>query len=171
MRRFPGCRRRDFILSLVAAFAVLRARASQDADITTARRPLRLGEATVDVVIAERPGSKHVFCNLHDDENTAVEAGLVELRCSGGRLVELQHGGRRDITFRLAGGTFAVDPNRIFTAEGARQTLAKRSRRTTTAEHAVERFARELLSIYAIERADVVIALHNNTEGRYSALS
>ena len=171
MRRFPGRRRRDFILALVAAFAVLPSRASQDADITTTRRPLRLGEATVDVVISERPGSKYVFCNLHDDENTAVEAGLVALRRSGGRLVELQHGGRRDITFRLDGETFAVNPNRIFTTEGARQTLAKRSRRTTAAEQAVERFARDLLSIYAIERADVVIALHNNTEGHYSALS
>ena len=39
------------------------------------------------------------------------------------------------------------------------------------AEHAVDRFARELLSIYAIDRADVVIALHNNTEENYSALS
>jgi hypothetical protein len=60
---------------------------------------------------------------------------------------------------------------RIFTAEGARRTLAKLSRRTPEAGRAVERFAGELLSIYAIERADVVIALHNNTEGQYSALS
>ena len=171
MRRFPGRRRHDFILALVAAFAVLPSQASQDADITTALRPLRLGEATVDVVISEQPGSKHVFCNLHDDENTAVEAGLVALRRFGGRLVELQHGGRRDITFRLDGETFAVNPNRIFTTAGVRQTLAKRSRHTTEAEHAVEQFARDLLSIYAIERADVVIALHNSTEGRYSALS
>jgi hypothetical protein len=171
VRRFPGRGRRGSILALVAIFAVLPSRASQDAEITTARRPLRLGEATVDVVISERPGSKYVYCNLHDDENTSVEAGLVALRRSGGRLVELRHGGGRDVSFRLDGETFAVDPNRIFTPEGARRTLGKLSRRTPEAEQAVERFARELRSIYAIERADVVIALHNNTEGRYSALS
>lgn len=141
------------------------------ADPETSRHPLRLGETTVDVVIAERPGSRHLFCNLHDDENTSVEAGLVALRRSGGRLVELQHGGPRDLSFRLDGKTFAVDPNRIFTPEGARRSLAKLSRRTPEAEHAVDRFARDLLSLYAIERADVVIALHNNTEGEYSALS
>jgi hypothetical protein len=145
--------------------------AGQDAEIQIARRPLRLGETTVDVVTSERPGSKHLFCNLHDDENTAVEAGLIALRRSGGRLVELQHGGMRDISFRLDGETFVVDPNRIFTTEGARQTLAKLSRHTMEAERAVERFAKELLSVYSIERADVVIALHNNTEGQYSALS
>ena len=88
-----------------------------------------------------------------------------------GRLVELQHGGKRDITFRLDGGDFAVDPNRIFTAEGVRRTLSRLSRRTAKAERAVEQFAGDLLSIDSIERADVVIALHNNSEGQYSALS
>lgn len=166
-----GRRRSVIALALSATFAVLPSRASQDAELTTARRRLRIGDSTVDVVISERPGSKHVFCNLHDDENTAVEAGLVDLRRFGGRLVELRHGWNRDVAFRLGGETFAVDPNRIFTTEGARRTLGKLSRRTPTAEHAVERFAEELLSIYAIERADVVIALHNNLEGRYSALS
>ena len=93
------------------------------------------------------------------------------LRRSGGRLVELQHGGKRDITFRLDGGDFAVDPNRIFTPEGVRRTLTKLSRSTAEAERAVGRFAGELLAIDAIERADVVIALHNNSEGQYSAKS
>lgn len=158
-------------LAVGAAFAVFPCVAGQDAGIQTARRPLRLGETTVDVVTSERPGSKRLYCNLHDDENTAVEAGLVALRRSDGRLVELRHGGPRDLSFRLDGAAFDVDPNRIFTAEGARRTLAKSSRRTPEAERAVERFAGDLLSVYAIERADVVIALHNNTEGHYSALS
>src|SRR5262249_56512656 len=69
--------RRAMALAVGAAFAVLPCVAGQDAGIRTARRPLRLGETTVDVVISERPGSKHLFCNLHDDDNTAVEAGLV----------------------------------------------------------------------------------------------
>jgi hypothetical protein len=147
--------------------------AGKDADVRTARRQLRLGESTVDIVTStsERPGSKHFFCNLHDDENTAVEAGLIVLGRRGGRLVELQHGGKRDIRFRLDGDTFSVDPNRIFTTEGVRRTLAKLSRHTTDAEHTVERFGKELLSIFSIEQTDAVIALHNNSEGAYSALS
>lgn len=160
---------RRFRLVLVALLAVLPCLAAQDAAVRIDRRPLRLGDATVDVVISERPGSKHLFCNLHDDENTSVEAGLITLRRAGGRLVELRHGGKRDIAFRLDGGDFAVDPNRIFTPEGVRRTLAKLSRSTAEAERAVGQFAGELLAIDAIERADVVIALHNNTEGNYSA--
>jgi hypothetical protein len=146
---------------------------SKATNITTARRQLRLGESTVDIAIStsERPGSKHFFCNLHHDENTAVEAGLIVLSHHGGRLVELQHGGKRNIRFRLDGEVFLVDPNRIFTTEGVHQTLAKLSRRTTDAEHAVERFGKELLSIFSIERTDTVIALYNNSEGDYSALS
>ncbi len=160
-----------FALALGAAFAMLPPQASKDDELKTARRQLRLGETVVDVAISERPRSKLLFCNLHDDENTAVEAGLIALRRFGGRLVELQHGGTRDIRFRLDGETFAVDPNRIFTTEGARRILAKLSRRTIEAERAVDRFAKDLLSIYAIEKSDVVIALHNSTEGHYSALS
>ena len=163
---------RRFVLG--AAFAMLVSAASgqtEGNDETTSRRHLRLGEATVDVVITERPGSRHLYCNLHDDENTSVEAGLIALRRSGGRLVELQHGGMRHVSFKLDGDTFVVDPNRIFTTERARRTLAKLSRSTTEAERAVGQFARELLSIYAIDRADVVITLHNNTEEHYSALS
>jgi hypothetical protein len=142
-----------------------------DRDVVLTRRALRLGDTIVDVVISDRPGSKYLFCNLHDDENTAVEAGLEALRKLKGRLVELRHGGKRDITFRLDGETFAVDPNRIFTTAGVHDTLAKRSRRTATAERAVEGFAQSLLDVYSIERTDAVIALHNNSEGHYSALS
>ncbi len=150
---------------------MLASGASQDAGIRTTRRTLRLGETAVDVVISERPGARHLFCNLHDDENTSVEAGLAALRRSGGRLVELRHGGEREVSFRLSGEAFTVDPNRIFTTEGARKTLAKLSRPSAEAERAVDRFARELLSVYTIDRADVVIALHNNSDEHYSALS
>jgi hypothetical protein len=173
-----GRGQRAVAIALVAICATLPhlsaglAQVSQDADLKTVRRQLRLGETTVDVVISERPGSRQLFCNLHDDENTSVEAGFNILRRFGGRLVELQHGGKRDITFRLNGETFAVDPNRIFTTAGVRRILTKLSRRTTMeAEHAVERFARDLLAVYSIEQTDVVIALHNSTEGNYSALS
>jgi hypothetical protein len=146
-------------------------RKSKDDEMKTVTRPLRLGETMVDVVTSEGPGSRHLYCNLHDDENTSVEAGLAVVRRRGGRLIELRHGGRRNITFQLRGEPFIVDPNRIFTTEGVRQTLSRLSRRTGEVEHAVERFAGDLLSIYSIERADVVIALHNNTDGDYSALS
>jgi hypothetical protein len=170
MRRFRFGHR-AIAIAMLAQLAAGLAQVSKNTDMTTARRQLRLGETTVDVVISERPESKHLFCNLHDDENTAVKAGLIALRRFGGRLVELQHSGGRDITFRLNGEAFVVDPNRIFTTEGARRILAKLSRHTMEAERAVERFAKDLLSLYSIEHADAVIALHNNTEGNYSAFS
>jgi hypothetical protein len=144
---------------------------SRDTNAPVARRQLRLGETPVDVVTSRPLDSKHLYCNLHDDENTAVEAGLLALRRLQGRLVELQHGGKRDITFQLEGEAFAVDPNRIFTTAGIQQTLSRLSHRTAKAEQAVERFAQDLLSIYSLERTAVVIALHNNSERAYSALS
>jgi hypothetical protein len=132
---------------------------------------LRLGETAIDVVVSGPNDAKLVFSNLHDDENTAVEAGLVAMRSLGGRLVELQHGGKRDVSFRVAGGSFAVDPNRIFTPEGVRRTLTGLSHHTPAAQGAVEQFAKDLLALYAIDRADAVFALHNNSDGNYSALT
>jgi hypothetical protein len=44
-------------------------------------------------------------------------------------------------------------------------TLERQSKYSDEAAVAVKRFAEELLSIYRIDRATAVIALHNNTPG------
>jgi hypothetical protein len=139
--------------------------------LKTSTQQIRLGETEIWVATTERKGSRFVSVNLHDDENTSVEAGLEALKVSGGRLVELRHNGRRDVTFTLRGNEYRVDPNRIFTPAGRRATLEKRSRYAEDAARAVGIFAEELLAVYKIDQSDAVIALHNNSEGAYSALS
>jgi len=139
--------------------------------LKTSTRQIRLGETEIRVATTEKKGSRYVYVNLHDDENTSVEAGLEALKLSGGRLVELRHNGQRNVTFTLRGKEYRVDPNRIFTLAGVRTTLEKQSRYTEDAARAVGQFAEELLAVYRIGRVDAVIALHNNTEGAYSALS
>lgn len=139
------------------------------AKVTVRRVPV--GETEIEVATTEKAGSRFVYVNLHDDENTSVEAGLEALEHSGGRLVELRHGGPRNVTFALGGKEYRVDPNRIFTPAGARATLERLSRYDEGAARAVGQFAEGLLGAYQLDRVDAVIALHNNTEGGYSALS
>jgi hypothetical protein len=143
----------------------------RDSPLKSSTQQTRLGETEIGVATAERKGSRFVYVNLHDDENTGVEAGLEALNLSGGRLIELRHDGRRHLTFTLRGKDYRVDPNRIFTLAGVRATLEKQSRYAEDAADAVGQFAKELLAVYRIDRPDAVIALHNNTEGAYSALS
>jgi hypothetical protein len=134
-------------------------------------RQVRVGETEIGVAITEKPGARFAYVNLHDDENTSVEAVQDVLNRSGGRLVELRHSGRRFVEFKLAGTDYRVDPNRIFTTTGARATLERQSRYSDEAARAVARFAGELLTIYRLDQVDAVIALHNNTPDMYSARS
>jgi hypothetical protein len=145
--------------------------AHADDTVTTSVRQIRLGDAEIAVATMEKPGCRFVYVNLHDDENTSALAAQDVLKRSGGRLVKLQHTGRRVIEFTVQGKDYRVDPNRIFTPAGVRATLEKQSRYAEDAARSVSRFAEELLIIYRIEATDAVIALHNNSQGMYSALS
>jgi hypothetical protein len=108
---------------------------------------------------------------MHDDENTAVEAGLLLLSQRGGRLLELRHTGERLIEFSIAGQQYRIDPNRIFTDEGARKTLQRYSSYSPAAFRAVRGFANQLLSVYGLDQSELILTLHNNSEAEYSLQS
>ena len=150
---------------------ITRPVAEGDATFVSQAITVRIGETPVELRVTERPcaGACWSAVNVHDDEDTAVEAALAEIARGGGRLVEVKHGGTRNLDFRLTGETFTVDPNRIFTDAGRARTLAALSRDTPAARAAVAAFADTLLAVYGTPAA--VVALHNNTEANYSALS
>lgn len=109
------------------------------------------------------------FINVHDDENTSVEAGLVFISRYGGSLLQLQHSGQRYFNFKLKGQTFSFDPNRIFSKSGIRNTLDKQFKYGLDAALEVKRFSDSLLK--KIEDKKLVIALHNNREKGLSILN
>ena len=131
--------------------------------------PVQLGDSFVELRIHDsgRPG--HSYLCLHDDENTAVEAGLQAL-AEGGRLVELRAQGERHLRFSVAGQEQAFDPNRVFTEAGVQATLQRHGRATTEAIQAVEGFARQILASVGGHQPPLV-ALHNNRDGGYSLSS
>ena len=98
----------------------------------------RLGETDIAVATTEKAGARFVYVNLHDDENTSVEAVRDVVKNLGGRLVELRHTGRRLITFKLDASDYRVDPNRIFTLPACVRRW-KGSRTIPTKRHAPSR--------------------------------
>jgi hypothetical protein len=110
------------------------------------------------------------FINIHDDENTSVDAVINFLSRNGGILFQLQHSGKRIFAFKLNGELFAFDPNRIFTNNGVKATLEKHSIYKEDAALEVKKFADSLLNNY-VNKKKLVIALHNNTERGLSILS
>lgn len=164
----PRQRRADSVISPAGAPA---GAAPADTSVSVRTTGYTLGETEVAVRVTERLclGACWAAIVVHDDEDTAVEAALDVIGRHGGRLVELRHTGTRNLTFRLGGATFTVDPNRIFTDAGRGRTLATLSRDTPAARAAVAALADTLLAVYG--EPSVVVALHNNTEANYSAAS
>ena len=150
---------------------VIDSRGRTQPSTTVSRDSIVLGTEKIDVATQLFGDAQLLLCNLHDNENTSVTAAAQVLATRAGRLVELQHGGTRNIVFHVGSERFECDPNRIFTAGGIRSTLEDLSRWDVGAQHAVEIFSAKLLQIYSLDMAQAVVALHNNTEESYAATS
>ena len=145
--------------------------------LQTTLHVLSLGDSTVTLAVHENPNGEGEANSggvlnalvLHDDENTAVEAGLAFIEVHGGRVVDLQAQGERNVAFTLDGQAYRFDPNRMFSRVGIRRTLEAQSTYTPEAAAIVRTFADSVLAVFAPE--GVVVTLHNNTPERYSALS
>jgi hypothetical protein len=162
----PYGRRADSVVSGV------RPAEADTAGVRTRAIPLTLGETPLTLAVHEGGPGSVSYLVVHDDEDTAVEAGLAAAREGGGRLVEVRAQGARYVAFHAAGRDWSVDPNRIFTDAGARRTLTDRAGAAPAdVLAAVRRFAGGILTAYEADSARVVVALHNNTEGSYSAAS
>lgn len=116
--------------------------------------------------------SKVLFLHLHQDESTSIEV----LKDSLNSLKRycyftLRHNGQRNINGRYRGRDFKVDPNRIFTQEGSRSSFEKLNNYYSQAiVRSANRFGRQLISKYLQDR-QLVVAVHNNTEGAFSIIS
>jgi hypothetical protein len=162
------------LMGLLALATAAGCRAQPADSLATTEYALALGDSVVHVVVAERnamragrPSGLHLLV-LHDDENTAGEAGHAFVEAHGGRLVELRAQDERYVAFALDGRAFSVDPNRIFTDVGVHRTLGADSAHAGAVALA-RLFGDTLVAVYRPEA--VVVTLHNNTPDRYSALS
>lgn len=135
------------------------------------RHRVAIGDDFVNVVDFHGGEPGLTFINIHENEETSIEAAREHVRLNGGRLIYLEHSGERNITFSVADTTYRVDPNRIYTDTGIRKTLENLSTYSDSAARAVRSFRDMLLDIFDVDSLPVVVAVHNNTDGQYSILS
>jgi len=138
---------------------------------TREERVYMIGDREIRVVEHSRGEGGLTIFNMHDDEDTAVEASLEVIGRCGGRLIELRHTGQRLISFHLGTEAYQFDPNRIFTGEGIRKTLERYSTYSHPAFDAVRGFADSLLADYGLAEGGLVVTAHNNGSDEYSASS
>jgi hypothetical protein len=104
-----------------------------------------------------------IFINLHDNENTSIEAAEEFLTDFGGTLIQLKHTGKRLIDFFHNNQSFSFDPNRMFSPIGRKTSLQKLGGYHIEAAQEAKNFADDLLQTF-IDNKKLVVALHNNTE-------
>ena len=84
-----------------------------------------LGDTTIELKVyrSEKPGP--LYYNMHDDENTSLEAAKKVMEENGGVLYELAHSGNRNIEFLVDSTRYEIDPNRIYTEAGVWRELRR----------------------------------------------
>ena len=132
---------------------------------------LRIGHTTIHLNLYKHGSMKFVYFNLHDNENTSVQATIAFIKKHGGYFVEIKAQDRRLITFTLNGNQYTFDPNRIFTDDGIKKTLKKYGDYSEDAHQAITLFVESLLEFIVTDSLETIIAVHNNTDSNYSIKS
>jgi len=127
---------------------------------------LFLGEEKVWVDVYDQPGAEITLFNLHDDENTAAEAGKAFIKKHGGRMIELRHGRGRDVVVRLEGIKYRFDPNRMFSDAGLRASLKHFKNNTDQIFDITTAFRDSVVELVDIKRDEILIIVHNNTQSK-----
>lgn len=155
---------RKILLSLILLSLIFAVGTSQEKRVEVNNSvDLLIGETPVRINCYRAGQPKVVYFNMHDDENTAVEAIGKFLRKYDGYFVELKAQGVRFVSFRLNGVDYTFDPNRIFTDAGIEKSRAP--------YEAVRRFVDTLFTFLFVDDYKIIVALHNNSEGDFSSLS
>ena len=131
--------------------------------ISKTTHTLYLGEEKVWVDIYKRAGADITLLDLHDNENTAVEAGLAFIEKYGGRLIDLRHGRGREVVVRVDGLLHRFDPNRMFSDAGLRASLKYFNNNSDEIFAIAAAFRDSVINLIDVREGMVVIAIHNNT--------
>ncbi len=128
----------------------------------------KLGDRTIQIKTFQFGDAKDiVYINLHDDEITSVNAAKRLLQIESGLLIKIENFKTRNIKFKMGGKSYTFDPNRMFSRIGIIQTLTMFGRVDEKALDEVDKFAKRILQLIPKNPA-CIIALHNNTNGKFS---
>lgn len=138
----------------------------------TVNKIIKIGNSPVTVEVKDYTAKPaFVFFNMHENENTSVNAARPVLEKGGSfRLMVLKHNGRRNLEFSKGNKKYAVDPNRIYTRTGTELTVERNSEKADKyAIRVAYRFSKKLKRKF-LNKAKYIVALHNNTPDNYSVL-
>lgn len=120
---------KHFVFSLVFIITITASKAQYQMNISETEHPAfysvktiyySLGSSKIPIKLTQY-GEKDdlVFLSLHDDEKTSAEATKIFLERAGGLMIEIENNKKRNLRFKIGNIFFSVDPNRIFSLDGA----------------------------------------------------
>lgn len=110
---------------------------------------------------AGTPWPDTTWIHLHDNEETARQTALITLnQLQQGCLLDLRHGGSREIIIRNQQLSIRFDPNRIFTAHGRKTTLKCSKGNCALSLQLLDKAAENFLYQY-LSQKKLIIAVHN----------
>lgn len=128
----------------------------------------KLGDRTIQIKTYQYGDSREmVYINLHDDEITSINAAKRLLEIESGLLIKIENYKTRNIKFRLGAKYYTFDPNRMFSRLGIIQSLSMFGNINEKAVDEIDKFAQRILELIPSKPA-CIIALHNNTNGKFS---
>lgn len=131
----------------------------------------KLGSRTIPIRVIQYGDIKDIVCiNLHDNENTSVEAAQSILAVKGGTLLKIENNQQKIVRFRLRGYWYSFDPNGIFSIMGIWKTLKANGNASDQAVDEIEKFSKRLLALIP-GKSSCIIALHNNINEGFSIKS
>jgi muramoyltetrapeptide carboxypeptidase len=129
----------------------------------------QLGETEVQLEHFSCPSDNGlVYFHPHENEFTSNKVAREQISRRGGDGYFLRHGGERLITFELKGEKYLVDPNRMFSLDGVRDSLKKYGNFSEEAAQEIIRFSAWVSGVISSGR---VFAVHNNRNQGYNVLS
>lgn len=110
-----------------------------------------------------------LFLNVHEDEHTSIETVHEYAKTNPVHFVRIAHAKTRRLEFELKGKPYSVDPNRIFTRKGRKNTLKDGGKFSFKAAKEVKIFSEYILDY--LKNKSVIVAMHNNTDVNYTIKS
>jgi hypothetical protein len=136
----------------------------------TSDLPIKLGRTSINIKQFYNGLNKNIlFLNVHQDEITSIDAIQDFGREIPINFAYIHHKGTRRIDFVIGKQIFSIDPNRIFTTKGRKETILPKKPFFLKATLIAKKLAKKL--IFEIKKFNVVVTLHNNSDVNYSIKS
>jgi len=127
----------------------------------------------LEVIGNENTASRQVFFAPHEDEHVSNEYLAEKIIQEKGRFLILRQAGQREISLTINNQKILVDPNRIFTFKGIKDSIKKLNpelpRSSDDFQQAVKRSQALGKFIIAkmggLNKQNIWLAVHNNTQG------